>query len=159
MTTNHAPLRPREGFNPLMVNWGGPDQTRTDTCSYCGDPFPESDDFVPLILWNDAGWCAEFCDHCQATWFGLQSFPPEPDDDPHDVVFDDEEAALELGPCCICAGKGAGAERGRLRRETNRTAPGRSAGGVQRRDSVLRGTWTIPCQSQTPPPRVSACSP
>ncbi len=30
--------------------------------------------FIPLILWNADGWAAEFCDHCQATWFGLQKY-------------------------------------------------------------------------------------
>ncbi len=58
----------------MMVNWGGPDETRTQHCSYCGDAFPteyEDPEFVPLILWNGDGWAAEFCDHCQATWFGL----------------------------------------------------------------------------------------
>lgn len=108
MDNDQSSIRPREGFNPLMVKWGGPDEPRTDKCSYCGDPFPARDDFVPLILSNEAGWCAEFCDHCQAAWFGGQTFPAEPDDDPHDVVFEDEEAALELGPCCICGGRGAG---------------------------------------------------
>lgn len=74
-------LKPKPGFNWLNVGWGGPDKTRTDKCSYCGDQFPEDDEFVPLILFNDNpnsaahGFCAEFCDHCQATWFGLQSFP------------------------------------------------------------------------------------
>lgn len=70
-------LRPRPGFNPMLIAWGGPDEPRTDRCSYCGDKFPteeENPEFVPLILWNGKGWCAEFCDHCQATWFGMQSF-------------------------------------------------------------------------------------
>jgi hypothetical protein len=52
--------------------------SRTASCSYCGDPFPTEEqdpEFVPLILWNDDGWTAEFCDHCQATWFGVQTFP------------------------------------------------------------------------------------
>jgi hypothetical protein len=67
-------LRPRPGFNPMLVNWGGPDEPRTDRCSYCGDRFPlDEDGFVPLILWNEAGWTAEFCDHCQAAWFGVRS--------------------------------------------------------------------------------------
>ena len=74
-------LVPRPGFNPLTVAWGGPDQVRTDRCSYCGDPFPEDEEFVPLILWNGEGWVAEFCDHCQAAWFGIKTFPePEEED-------------------------------------------------------------------------------
>lgn len=70
-------LRPLPGFNPLLINWGGPDETRTEHCSYCGDKFPDEDQdpgFVPLILGNEDGWVAEFCDHCQATWFGMQAF-------------------------------------------------------------------------------------
>ena len=36
-------------------------------------------DFVALTLSNGDGWVAEFCDHCQATWFGIQAFPePRP---------------------------------------------------------------------------------
>jgi hypothetical protein len=74
-------LRPRPGFNWLTVAWGGPDEPRTEHCSYCGDRFPteeEDPEFVPLILSNEEGWVAEFCDHCQAAWFGLQSFPEPP---------------------------------------------------------------------------------
>lgn len=71
-------LAPRPGCNPLMVNWGGPDEPRTLACSYCGDALPTEDEdpqFVPLILFRSDGWVAEFCDHCQARWFALQSFP------------------------------------------------------------------------------------
>lgn len=71
-------LSPRPGFNWMLVTWGAPDQVRTEVCSYCGDKLPDDDDFVPLILWNPEGWAAEFCDHCQATWFGIQTFPAEP---------------------------------------------------------------------------------
>jgi len=51
-----ATLQPRPGFDWLRVNWGGPDEPRSDRCSYCGDLFPEDDeaDFIPLIMWNDA---------------------------------------------------------------------------------------------------------
>lgn len=61
-------LRPRPGFDPTRINWGAPDQTRTDRCSYCDAPF--DDDAVPLILWNERGWCAEFCDACVREIFG-----------------------------------------------------------------------------------------
>jgi hypothetical protein len=60
----------------MLINWGGPDEPRTDCCSYCGDKLPDEDEdaeFVPLILWNEDGWAAEFCDHCQAAWFGVRS--------------------------------------------------------------------------------------
>jgi len=78
-------LRPLHGFNPLNIAWGGPDEPRADQCSYCGDPFPDEDadpGFVPLILWNGDGWCAEFCDHCQARWFGLRAFDGPEDSAP-----------------------------------------------------------------------------
>lgn len=77
-------LRPRPGFNPMMIAWGGPDEPRTDRCSYCGDPLPTEEQdpgFVPLILCNSDGWAAEFCDDCQATWFGIKTFPALPADD------------------------------------------------------------------------------
>ena len=75
-------IAPRPGFNWAQVNWGGPDEPRTEHCSYCGDVIHEES--VPLILWNAEGWCAEFCDHCQATWWGVESFDeveprPEPE--------------------------------------------------------------------------------
>ena len=34
---------------------------------------------MPLILWNSEGWCAEFCDDCQAQWWGVQRIPEEDD--------------------------------------------------------------------------------
>jgi hypothetical protein len=69
-------LKPRPGFDWTRVNWGGPNQIRTDRCSYCDklfpDPYGDGDsDFVPLILWNGEGWAAEFCDDCQRKWWGL----------------------------------------------------------------------------------------
>jgi len=69
-------LRPRPGFEWSAVNWGGPDEPRTEHCSYCGDAFPDRNEsgFIPLILLRRDGWVAEFCDHCQATWWGMQSF-------------------------------------------------------------------------------------
>lgn len=76
-----ATLQPRPGFDWNKVNWGAPDQTRTDRCSYCGDPFPDDEsDFCPLILGNREGWVAEFCEHCQAAWWGTETFP-EPADE------------------------------------------------------------------------------
>ena len=88
-------LAPRPGFRWAQVNWGGPDETRTEHCFYCGDAIPE--DSVPLMMWNAEGWCAEFCNHCQATCWGIESFDevkprPEPEAD-----FD--------GPCLARAAK------------------------------------------------------
>jgi hypothetical protein len=42
---------------------------RTELCSYCDMPLDP--DGVPLILWNLAGWVAEFCDACVEHWFGV----------------------------------------------------------------------------------------
>jgi hypothetical protein len=70
-------LRPLPGFNWQMVAWGGPDEPRTEHCSYCGDKLPTEDEepeFVPLILWNENGWVAEFCDHCMERRFGMRGF-------------------------------------------------------------------------------------
>lgn len=78
-------LSPRPGFRWQQVAWGAPDQTRTKVCSYCGDKLPRGDDdFIPLILSTSAGWVAEFCDHCQATWFQVEKFdePGEPVHEP-----------------------------------------------------------------------------
>jgi hypothetical protein len=66
-------LAPKPGFDWSQVNWGGPKQRRTDRCSYCDNLFNrEDDDFIPLILWNNDGWCAEFCHDCQRKWWGLE---------------------------------------------------------------------------------------
>jgi hypothetical protein len=63
-------LRPVAGFNWMAVSWGGPDEQRTDRCSYCERPFHE--DEAPLILWNEHSWTAEFCEDCTTTWWGLE---------------------------------------------------------------------------------------
>ncbi len=64
-------LQPRPGFNWMAVSWGAPDEPRSETCCYCDALLPEEGD-VPLILFRDGGWCAEFCTHCQRTWWGMQ---------------------------------------------------------------------------------------
>jgi len=67
-------LKPKPGFDWSLVNWGAPDQRRTDRCSYCAALFPDEDeepDFVPLILWTSQGWAAEFCTACQIKYWGL----------------------------------------------------------------------------------------
>lgn len=81
-------IRPNPGFDPARINWLAPDQPliaeneEHERCSYCGDAIPEES--VPLRMWNQAGWGAVFCDHCQTVWFGMQSFdePPEPQHEP-----------------------------------------------------------------------------
>ena len=109
---DHA-LAPRPGFDWTMVSWGGPDEPVSDRCGYCGDDIPE--DSVPLILGNDAGWCARFCDHCQAAWWGVETFddPPGEWDEwvkpavPPLVGADCRHAYACYWPRCACgAGKG-----------------------------------------------------
>jgi hypothetical protein len=63
-------LKPGDSFNWTAVGWGAPDQRRTDKCSYCDKPLRE--DEIPLIMWNDDGWCAEFCEACQRTHWGMK---------------------------------------------------------------------------------------
>jgi len=68
-------LRPLPGFNWMQVSWGAPDEVRTVRCSYCDSPLgdPEDEDRdIPLILWNEADWCAEFCTACQRRWWGFE---------------------------------------------------------------------------------------
>lgn len=75
-------LTPRAGFDPQLINWGGPDELRTRQCSYCDAPFPadeEDSGFVPLALYRADGWVAEFCDDCQAKWWGLRKVSLEDD--------------------------------------------------------------------------------
>src|SRR5262245_16510662 len=85
-------ITPRPGFDPAKVAWEGPDEQPGDRCSYCGDTI--SEEAVPLILWNREGWCARFCDHCEAAQFGLQSFD--------DGLDDDDPELPDLGRCCMC---------------------------------------------------------
>jgi hypothetical protein len=61
-----AQLRFREGFNPAQLNWGGPDEPQSDSCSCCDAPIPE--DAVPLRIWNKDGWAIVLCDECVAKW-------------------------------------------------------------------------------------------
>jgi hypothetical protein len=103
-------LQPKPGFDWMLVQWGGPDEPRTEHCSYCGAELPDEDDgFIPLILSNEAGWVAEFCDKCQWQWWGIERV-----DDEREVARTLEPRAQpepapgldpgepDLGPCCIC---------------------------------------------------------
>ena len=63
-------LHHADGFNWMAVSWGGPDEPRTETCSYCDVEL--RGDGLPLVLWNAEGWCAEFCTDCQRRWWGLR---------------------------------------------------------------------------------------
>jgi hypothetical protein len=64
-----ASIRPKPGFNWLRVAWGAPDEIVSKHCSYCDKKLEE--DGIPLMLWNDAGWCAQFCETCQTEWWGF----------------------------------------------------------------------------------------
>jgi hypothetical protein len=65
----------------MLISWGGPDERRTEICSYCDEPLPDNDDFVPLILTRGDGWCAEFCEKCQERWWGFHIVRDEGDED------------------------------------------------------------------------------
>jgi hypothetical protein len=77
-----APLVPAAGFDWAKVKWGAPDAPRSDYCSYCRVLI--SDEDVTLMMWDKDGACAQFCDACQQTWWGLESFeaPDDEDDEP-----------------------------------------------------------------------------
>jgi hypothetical protein len=60
-------LEPRPGFDWNHVAWGKPDSPRSALCSYCSAGIGEDD--VPLILWSENGYAAQFCAACQATWW------------------------------------------------------------------------------------------
>lgn len=76
-------LRPKPGFDPALINWGGPDEPVTEQCSYCDAelPDPESPDYdIPLIVWHPDGWCARFCAACMTRWFGFEPTERTPDE-------------------------------------------------------------------------------
>jgi hypothetical protein len=60
-------IKPKPGFNWQRVAWGRPDSPQRALCSYCHGKI--DDDDVPLMLWNDAGYCAQFCDACIEKWW------------------------------------------------------------------------------------------
>ena len=66
-------LAPRPGFDWRQVRWGGPEERRTEVCSYlpCAKPIGEDD--IPLSLFRDDGSAAEFCEECQRTWWGMEA--------------------------------------------------------------------------------------
>jgi hypothetical protein len=59
-------LRFRPGFEPQLLNWGGPDEPQSDECSYCDAPIPE--EAVPLRMWRGDGWAIVLCDDCVQKW-------------------------------------------------------------------------------------------
>lgn len=64
-------LTPKAGFDFKHIAWGRPDSPPSAICSYCSAGIGEDD--VPLILWNDEGWAAQFCDDCMEKWWGLKA--------------------------------------------------------------------------------------
>lgn len=62
-------IEPRRDFDWKRVTWGAPDAPVSETCSYCGQTIPE--DHVPLRIWNDEGWTAQFCDPCMTQHWGF----------------------------------------------------------------------------------------
>jgi hypothetical protein len=62
-------LEPKPGFDWGHVAWGRPDSPRSVLCSYCSARIGKDD--MPLRLWQADGHAAQFCDHCQRRWFGL----------------------------------------------------------------------------------------
>lgn len=63
-------LQPLPGFDWSKVTWGRPDSQPSVLCSYCSAVIPE--DSVPLMMWNAKGYAAQFCDECQAKWWGFK---------------------------------------------------------------------------------------
>jgi hypothetical protein len=66
---------PLPGFDWSRVRWGGPNERVAENCSYCGLELEENS--VPLMLWKSDGSAARFCDRCQSTYWGIQSFPED----------------------------------------------------------------------------------
>jgi hypothetical protein len=68
-------LRPSPDFDWDRVQWDGPDERPTETCSYCNADLgePEEPDYeIPLIVMNRSGWCARFCLLCQERYWGVR---------------------------------------------------------------------------------------
>ena len=63
-------FQPLPGFDWNKVTWGRPDSPRSAVCSYCAQAIHEDD--VPLILWDERSYAAQFCDECQAKWWGFK---------------------------------------------------------------------------------------
>jgi hypothetical protein len=63
-------LKPKDGFDWGKVTWGRPDSPVSAVCSYCSAAI--GDDYVPLRMWTEQHYAAQFCDECQRKWFGLQ---------------------------------------------------------------------------------------
>jgi hypothetical protein len=61
----------RQGFDPTLLSWGGPDEPAAEECSICDAPLgndEEPDYQIPLIIWREDGWCVRLCDTCTQRW-------------------------------------------------------------------------------------------
>lgn len=65
-----AALEPKPDFDWKKLTWGRPSSPPTVLCSYCSAAL--SDQGVPLILSNQAGWTVRFCDKCMQDWWGFE---------------------------------------------------------------------------------------
>jgi hypothetical protein len=63
-------IKPRPGFDWRRVTWGRPDSVRSALCSYCSAAIGEGE--VPLIMWNQESYAAQFCEACMVRWFGFE---------------------------------------------------------------------------------------
>jgi hypothetical protein len=53
-------------FNPMLLQWLGPNEQIATSCSICDERFRPGD--TPLILWNRNEWCVRLCDACVDQW-------------------------------------------------------------------------------------------
>lgn len=73
-----AVIAPKEGFDWRHVVWGRPDSPPSVLCSYCSALLPDAcgersvADDVPLMLFSEEGYGAQFCQRCQWRWFGMR---------------------------------------------------------------------------------------
>lgn len=63
-------LKPNQHFDWGRVLWDPPDEPSEGNCSYCSARI--SEDAVPLRLWNEEGWGAQFCDTCETEYWNLR---------------------------------------------------------------------------------------
>lgn len=99
-------IQPKPGFDWSHITWGKPDSPVSAICSYCSAGI--SEEAIPLRLWRGDGTAAQFCDACQAKWWGMQTFDDAPfedadSDDEDDDLGDEAEMSCGLGPDGQCA--------------------------------------------------------
>jgi hypothetical protein len=60
----------RADLNPMLLNWGAPNERVADRCSICETAF--APDAAPLVVWNADDWCVRICDACVDRWVRVQ---------------------------------------------------------------------------------------